>query len=77
MALVGGFGNYLLPVQVGAADYKKLIRIFNTLKLKPSKDLAGLFFYPWPYTSKFCVADLLAQTKNNELSTRARYVKNF
>jgi heme/copper-type cytochrome/quinol oxidase subunit 1 len=42
--LVGGFGNYLLPVQIGAPDYIKLVKHFNNISFKPrlSSYVAGL-----------------------------------
>jgi cytochrome c oxidase subunit 1 len=43
-ALVGGFGNYLVPVQIGAPDWKRIRRYISML-YKPSNlgsYLAGL-----------------------------------
>jgi cytochrome c oxidase subunit 1 len=43
-ALVGGFGNYLVPVQIGAPDWKRIHRYISML-YKPSNlgsYLAGL-----------------------------------
>jgi len=40
--LVGGFGNYLLPVQIGAPDYIKSVRQFNNLSSKLGSYVAGL-----------------------------------
>lgn len=43
--LVGGFGNYLLPVQIGAPDYKNSVRLFNDLSFKSNLGsyIAGLW----------------------------------
>src|ERR1700733_9168207 len=42
--LVGGFGNYLLPVQIGAPDNIKTVRQFNNLSSKANLGsyIAGL-----------------------------------